>query len=133
MATRRGRLIRYHETYIILIGMKELQLILKTGNWYQDNRNEDPSATHIDTNGSYSDPHMNNNQYMNNDRYINNNTNNTPIINWGPWARLPNGQWHREGEDSSGIIKHTLFSYYANIITDYRKRKLVRRSSGSRP
>ncbi|KAF7540687.1 hypothetical protein G7054_g1143 [Neopestalotiopsis clavispora] len=25
-----------------------------------------------------------------------------PVIRWGPWKRLPNGQWHRKGQDASG-------------------------------
>jgi hypothetical protein len=32
-----------------------------------------------------------------------------PVINWGPWSRLPNGQWHREGQDSLGILHKPLF------------------------
>ncbi|KAF3001611.1 hypothetical protein E8E14_006543 [Neopestalotiopsis sp. 37M] len=68
-----------------------------SGNWYQEDRSEDPSVTHNDTYGNNS---HNNNDNNNNNPYINNDTHD--IINWGSWRRLPNGIWHREGQDSSG-------------------------------
>jgi hypothetical protein len=32
-----------------------------------------------------------------------------PIINWGHWVQLPNGFWHREGQDSLGTTNARYF------------------------
>ncbi|KAF7524806.1 hypothetical protein G7054_g11299 [Neopestalotiopsis clavispora] len=66
-----------------------------SGTWYQEDRDEDPRVprqlpmVHEDI--PYEDPP---------DDY--NNTYNSSGINWGPWRRLPTGQWRREGQDSLG-------------------------------
>jgi hypothetical protein len=87
--------------------MQVCSLIMEVGNWYEDNRNEDPRDRRVPRQLPIVPEGIPN---APSDAYSN--VYNSSGISWGPWTRLQNGQWHREGQDALGIMRHTILIIY---------------------